>query len=97
MLPLLHPKMDSSSEKLKTYWFVGASYGGTNDQTDRFVKEGIWEHRYQDKYLDTVKSMAEGDRIAIKAAYIRKKDLPFDNRGHSVLVIRFGASCNLCR
>jgi len=83
--------MDSSSEKLKTYWFVGASYGGTNDQTDRFVKEGIWEHRYQDKYLDTVKSMAEGDRIAIKAAYIRKKDLPFDNRGHIVSVMTIKA------
>ena len=83
--------MDSNPEKPKVYWFVGASYGGTNDQTDRFVKEGIWEHRYQDKYLDTVKSMAEGDRIAVKAAYIRKKDLPFDNRGHAVSVMAIKA------
>ena len=27
----------------RLYWFVGASFGGTNDQTDRFLREGIWE------------------------------------------------------
>ena len=67
-------------------WFVGASFGGTNDQTARFYKEGIWEHDSA-KYHDDVKSMRSGDRIAIKAAYTRKHGLPFDNRGKTVSVM----------
>ena len=27
-------------------WFVGASYGGTDDQLPRFLAEGIWENGY---------------------------------------------------
>lgn len=38
-------------------WFVGATYGGTDNQTPRFLQEGIWENGYQDKYLDAVKSI----------------------------------------
>jgi len=39
---------------------------------------------YQDKYLDAVKSIQVGDRIAIKSSYTRKHDLPFDSRGQTV-------------
>ena len=59
-------------------------YAGNHDQTPRFVDEGIWENGHTDKYLDDVKSIEVGDRIAIKAAYVRKKNLPFDNRGLNV-------------
>ncbi|SMP39834.1 5-methylcytosine-specific restriction enzyme B [Desulfonatronum zhilinae] len=72
-------------------WFVGASYGRTEDQTSRFLREGIWENGYQDKYLETVKSIQAGDRIAIKASYTRKLDLPFDNRGQTVSVMAIKA------
>jgi 5-methylcytosine-specific restriction protein B len=72
-------------------WFVGATYGGTEDQTRRFLREGIWENGYQDKYLDAVKSIQVGDRIAIKSAYTRKRDLPFDNRGQTVSVMAIKA------
>ena len=72
-------------------WFVGATYGGTDDQMPRFLQEGIWENGYQDKYLDAVKSIQVGDRIAIKSSYTRKNDLPFDNRGHSVSVMAIKA------
>ena len=72
-------------------WFVGASYGGTDDQMPRFLSEGIWENGYEDKYLDLVRSMRPGDRIAIKAAYTRKHGLPFDNNGHSVSVMAIKA------
>ena len=72
-------------------WFVGATYGGTNDQTPRFRQEGIWENGYQDKYLDAVKSIQVGDRIAIKASYTRKHDLPFDNLGQTVAVMAIKA------
>jgi 5-methylcytosine-specific restriction enzyme B len=68
-------------------WFVGASYGGTDDQTPRFLDEGIWENGNPDKYLDAVRSMQPGDRIAIKSSYTRKHDLPFDNRGQMVSVM----------
>ncbi len=77
-------------------WFVGASYGGegyggTDDQTPRFLADGIWENGYEDRHLDVVRSMRVGDRIAIKAAYVRKRDLPFDNRGQPVSVMAIKA------
>ena len=72
-------------------WFVGATYDGTDDQTPRFLQEGIWENGYQDKYLDAVKSIQVGDRIAIKSSYTRKHDLPFDNRGQTVSVMAIKA------
>lgn len=74
-----------------SYWFVGASYGGTNDQTPRFLAEGIWENGYEDKHLDTVRAMQPGERIAIKATYTQKHDLPFDNRDQTVSVMAIKA------
>jgi 5-methylcytosine-specific restriction protein B len=68
-------------------WLVGASYGGTDDQTQRFIAEGIWKNGYKNKYLDAVRSMRQGDRIAIKASYTRKHGLPFDNGGEFVSVV----------
>ena len=73
-------------------WFVGASYGGTEDQTLRFLRDGIWENGYDDRYLDQVRAMRAGDRIAIKATYVRKQGLPFDNRGESVSVMAIRAT-----
>lgn len=72
-------------------WFVGAAYGGTDDQMPRFLSEGIWENGYKDKHLDVVRSMRPGDRIAIKAAYTRKKGLPFDNHSQTVSVMAIKA------
>ena len=68
-------------------WFVGASFGGTNDQTERFIRDGIWENGYTDgRYFDLVNDIQPGDRIAIKAAYPRNNPdgLPFDAHGYSV-------------
>jgi len=48
----------------KLAWFVGASYGGKEDQTDRFIEEGIWEHNFNDsKTHEIVNSMEVGDLI----------------------------------
>ena len=69
----------SISSEQRPYWFVGASFGGVSDQTERFVNDGIWENGYHDRHLDQVKSMRPGDRIAIKALFTRKYDLPFSN------------------
>ena len=68
-------------------WFVGASYGGTDDQMPRFLSEGIWENGYDDKLLDIVRSMRPGERIAIKSSYTRKHGLSFDSRGRAVSVM----------
>lgn len=67
-----------------TTWFVGAAYGGTEDQLPRFLSEGIWENGYDDKLLDMVRSMRPGERIAIKSSCTRKHGLPFDDRGWAV-------------
>jgi len=73
--------------KNKNYWFVGASYDSTDDQTERFINDGIWENGYDDRYHEQVKAMKPGDRIAIKSSYVRKSSLPFDNKGHFVSVM----------
>ena len=86
--------MTSDSENTRPVWFVSGSFGGWDDQTDRFVSEGIWEHNFQDRYLDQVKSIQPGDRIAIKSWYVRKRreGLPFDNRGYAVAVMKIKAT-----
>ena len=76
----------------RSSWFVGASDGGAEDQTSRFLQEGIWETGYDDRNLDQVRTMRAGDRIAIKSTYTRKHDLPFDNRGASVSVMEIKAT-----
>jgi len=65
------------------YWLVGA-WWEQEDQTDSFIAQGIWENGYKDRYLDMVKQMKPGDRIAIKAATTQKGDLPFDAAGRTV-------------
>lgn len=72
------------------YWFVGAMWD-EGDQTQRFVQEGVWQNGYEDKFVDQVQTMQEGDRIAIKASFSRKHDLPFDNKGQVVSVMRIKA------
>ena len=73
------------NDNTRPAWFVGAAFGGTDDQTERFLREGIWENGHTDgKFSDLVNEIRPGDRIAIKAAYPPLGELPFDNRGHSV-------------
>lgn len=82
---------DTSGER--PAWFVGAAFaGGTNDQTDRFIREGVWEHGFEDRWIEDVQSIRVGDRIAIKSTYTRKHSLPFNNRGHSVSVMAIKAT-----
>ena len=77
----------------KPCWFVGACFGGKIDQTQRFLSEGIWEINNPTKNeIAHVKSMNAGDRIAIKATYVRKNSLPFDNRGEIVSVMGIKAT-----
>lgn len=62
------------------YWFVGAMWD-EGEQMSRFLQEGIWQNGYEHKFSDLVYSMKPGDRIAIKSSFVRKHNLPFDNKG----------------
>ncbi len=67
------------------YWFVGAMFGRTDAQLDRFLAEGIWEiDNPNDKNREQVLHMQPGQRIAVKSTYVRRKELPFDNHGRPV-------------
>jgi 5-methylcytosine-specific restriction enzyme B len=68
------------------YWLVGSYWDSEDppDQTDHFLAEGVWRNGYDDRFLDVVRQMKPGDRIAIKATTTQRTDLPFDSRGHTV-------------
>ena len=53
-------------------WFVGAQYNGNEDKTADFLSRGVWENGYADRYLDEVRGMKPGDRIAIKSSFVSK-------------------------
>lgn len=76
-------EMKQSLAENRPCWFVGANWDG-EDQTQRFIDEGVWENGYDDKYFQDVKSIKVGDRIAIKSTYTRKNNLPFSNRGKNM-------------
>ena len=77
----------------RPYWFVGASFGSTDDQTERFLQDGIWEAfvGHDSPYEDVVKSMHPGDHIAIKSAYTQKHNLPFEYNGRFASVMSIKA------
>ena len=76
-------------------WYVGATGHDENgdwmDFSDQYIAEGRWENGWDDKFIDAVNSMEVGDRIAIKAAYTKKKGLPFNNCGQVVGVMAIKA------
>jgi 5-methylcytosine-specific restriction protein B len=75
-----------------SFWFAGAMWGGTDDQTDRFRAEGIWSNGYDDEFNDLVARMKPGDRIAIKSSFVQKHRLPFDVGGMPVSCMRIKAT-----
>jgi len=79
-------------QRSATCWFVGAMSGG-EDQTDRFLDEGIWEPNLEasSTMLAQVRAMQIGERIAIRTAFFRKQDLPFDAGGNTVSVMAIKA------
>ena len=85
------PDTTRSAQEQRPCWFVGASFGGKDDQTERFVKEKIWETN-KDKAKRQIQDAKAGDRIAIKAAYTRKNGIPFDCNGRAVSVMAIKAT-----
>ncbi|RLJ72279.1 AAA family ATPase [Salisediminibacterium halotolerans] len=68
-------------------WFVGSHFDG-EDQTERFLQEGIWENGHDEKYHDEVKSMQPGDKIAIKSTYTKSKGLSFGDQNRLVSTMK---------
>ena len=62
---------DKQESQNISYYVLGASWDG-DDQTERFIKNGIWENGYEDKFLDVVNGVNTGDRVAIKSSYATK-------------------------
>ncbi len=54
------------------YYALGAVWNGREDQSDRFITDGIWENGYEDKFLNIVKSVQVGDRVTIKSSFATK-------------------------
>lgn len=76
-------------------WYVGTTGNDENGQwrdfSDEYIDNGIWVNGWDDKFIDVVKSIAVGDRIAIKSTFTQKKNLPFDNHGKTVGAMRIKA------
>jgi 5-methylcytosine-specific restriction protein B len=72
------------------FWFAGASWDA-EDQSSRFIKEGVWEASEGADFSDLLSQVKAGDRIAIKSTFIKKHGLPFENRGRAVSVMRIKA------
>jgi 5-methylcytosine-specific restriction enzyme B len=77
-------------EYAPVFWFVGANWDG-EDQTARFIARSIWENGYEDKFLGDVQAMRSGEKIAIKASYTRKHNLPFETSGKAASVMSIKA------
>ena len=86
------PQSTDEEDDAESYWFVGALWNGADDQTPRFISEGIWENGYDSQFSELVRQMKPRDRIAIKASFVQKRGLPFDVGGKSVSVMRIKAT-----
>ena len=67
--PLKYASAELFNDPERSFWFVGASWGGV-DQTERFLRDGIWTNGYDDdRSKDRVQRIKPGDLIAIKSVF----------------------------
>lgn len=62
-------------KKSIAYYLLGAAWYGSEDdpdQTERFIENGIWENSNEDRFIDIVKGVNVGDKVAIKSSYATK-------------------------
>lgn len=75
-------------------WFVAANAKGWDDQTERFIQEGVWQFlaNKPEAYSNAINSVEVGDRIAIKSEHERNlASLPFNSEGKKVHSMRIKA------
>jgi len=81
----------SDNELESKHWLVGSVFK-KKEYLEEFLEKGIWripEPNAKDR--QKVMSMRVGDRIAAKVTFVTKTDLPFDNKGNLVSVMRIKA------
>jgi len=81
---------DYTPDDNRQYWVVGAGWDG-KDMTPTFVAEQRWENGSEDQFIANVNGVKAGDRIAIKAAYTQRHNLPFNTHGLTVGCMRVKA------
>lgn len=65
------------------YWLLGHSFGSTNPQFNRFIKEGIWEGGFDEnkpidqRQISLVKNIKVGDVIILKSTAVKQRSIPF--------------------
>lgn len=83
------------SDEVLFAWYVGTTgsdeSGEWKDFSDEYIEQGIWKNGWDNKFIDVVKSIKVGDRIAIKSCFTQKYNLPFDNNGKIVGAMRIKA------
>jgi len=47
------------------YWLVRAKWDGIHDKTTQFIQNDEWINGYDNKYLDTVNRVQEGDILLL--------------------------------
>lgn len=75
----------------RQYWFVSAS-PNKNNLTKSYIRTGEWLYRGGNELVKRqIRKIKQGDAIALKTVSVRNTDLPFDNRNHSVSVMKVSA------
>lgn len=65
------------NDESRKYWLVGYSFGRENSQLERFLREGIWEGRFDEKkefdkkQISLAKDIEEGDVIILKSSFTK--------------------------
>lgn len=64
------------TENIPAYYCVGFHYYSQSNtsQLDRFIRNGIWENGYSDKFTKKTNSVPVGSAIAAKTSYTMKRD-----------------------
>lgn len=69
------------------YYCVGFTWKESDpeDQLPRFIKRGIWENGFEDRYLERVIAISVGSKLAAKTTFTRKKN------GESISILKIHA------
>jgi 5-methylcytosine-specific restriction protein B len=76
----------AATDPTRACWFVAGA-----DRLAHFLAERVWENPHDDKFLDQVRAVRPGDRIALRSTATRKGGVPFDNHGNPVSVMTITA------
>ncbi len=91
LLDIEQPRANNMDNRVDHAWYVGATglnaEGVYSDFSEQYISEGRWENGWDTKFVEEVKQIQVGDRIALKSSYTKKKGLPFNNSGKTVGVM----------